>query len=803
MFTLTLKMKIIIMAALVSLLAIASISLHSIPATRTSMEQAAQTNLSQITTARARHLQDYFSAIREDLKLVATSPSTKNALKDFTTAWQQFGNEQTAILKRLYIEENPNPIGEKDKYYSANDGSNYSTAHATHHPWFHELQQTRGYYDVFLVNTDGNLVYSVFKEQDYATNLVSGQWQSSGLGQITQTILGESPSVSDQFFDDFKPYAPSAGAPASFIGQAVHDTDGTRLGLLIFQMPIDKINEIMAETSGLGETGEAFLVGADNLMRSTARFLRPQETDSGSILKRRISSLAVTNALAGQTGAHFAPNGDAIASLSAYAPFDFMGSRWALISEISRSEIDQPIDAQLSTSLVIALIVIAGSAIASALITQVTLRPLDRITKAARALAGGDLRLTIPYVGVKDETGRMADALGQFQKSVIEAEELKQAAENERIRQEEEKHQALLSSIEEEKRLKQQQEEEEQQRLAKEKHLREEEEALAAQKAQEDEEKRLLQLEEASRSNQENARQQMLFQLADDLESQIGSLVAATVEKTGLLHDAAGQVKIQSKAIVDKSNDTKRAATSAGASAQTVASGSEEMAISIADIRDRLDSTLDITTRARDEASEASLQVKELAIKAGSIGQITNLINEIADQTNLLALNATVEAARAGDAGRSFAVVASEVKKLAEQTAKATSDIAKQIDEVQKYSNNARQSVENISSVVTEVDTASQDIATAITQQTAAVQEISRAAATAAEHVEVAQDNISDVEDKAISNDGHMEEMGLVVDHIRRDVGDLQQSVSDFLEKVRTSSTEDTPSQVLEIRAAE
>ncbi len=93
--------------------------------------------------------------------------------------------------------------------------------------------------------------------------------------------------------------------------------------------------------------------------------------------------------------------------------------------------------------------------------------------------------------------------------------------------------------------------------------------------------------------------------------------------------------------------------------------------------------------------NETSESVKSLTQKTEQITAITNVINEIADQTNLLALNAAIEAARAGEQGRGFAVVADEVRKLAERTLHATKEIAEMINSIMEETKNAERSMEN------------------------------------------------------------------------------------------------------------
>jgi methyl-accepting chemotaxis protein len=129
------------------------------------------------------------------------------------------GEGQTATLQRLYIDDNPNPTGSKENLDFAPDGSVYSTIHAQFHPWFRQFLRERGYYDIFLFDTDGNLVYTVFEELDYATNLNTGQWRDSDLGNAFRAAV-QTGAGSDLHFFDFQSYAPSHGAPAAFVSTA-------------------------------------------------------------------------------------------------------------------------------------------------------------------------------------------------------------------------------------------------------------------------------------------------------------------------------------------------------------------------------------------------------------------------------------------------------------------------------------------------------------------------------------------------------------------------------------------------------
>lgn len=183
---------------------------------------------------------------------------------------------ETRLMQSRYISNNPHPLGNKHLLDGAEDGTAYSAQHAAVHPIFRSYMEEFGYYDIFLADpVDGTIIYSVFKELDYATSLKHGPYAESGIGQAWKEAMALPQGKFAQI--DFDRYGPSYDAPAGFISTPVFD-QGERIGVLIFQMPVDRIIDIMSDTSGLGETGETILVGPDYLMRSDSRLEKQYHT---------------------------------------------------------------------------------------------------------------------------------------------------------------------------------------------------------------------------------------------------------------------------------------------------------------------------------------------------------------------------------------------------------------------------------------------------------------------------------------------------------------------------------------------
>ncbi|MCA0200389.1 MAG: methyl-accepting chemotaxis protein [Proteobacteria bacterium] len=218
----------------------------------------------------------------------------------------------------------------------------------------------------------------------------------------------------------------------------------------------------------------------------------------------------------------------------------------------------------------------------------------------------------------------------------------------------------------------------------------------------------------------------------------VGSASKQMEASASTMQAVAEETNAQSAAVAAASEQ-------ASSNVQTVAAATEELTSSIKEIGRQVTQSSQVAAKAVDEANKEKDMVRGLDDSAQKIGQVVALITAIAEQTNLLALNATIEAARAGEAGKGFAVVASEVKNLANQTAKATEEIAAQINGIQGATKSSVGAIENIFQTIGQIDQIATTIASAIEEQTAATAEIARNVEQAAAGTQEVSSNITGV----------------------------------------------------------
>ncbi|MDJ0950148.1 MAG: cache domain-containing protein [Alphaproteobacteria bacterium] len=314
--------------------------------------QRLQIVLETTLQARATELRNYSQDVDNDLRIVGTTSSVQQAVKDFSRAFSALGADPAAEARRAYIAENPHEEGSRDSLVKADDGSEYSELHAFYHSWFRSLVDARDYYDLFLVDLDGNIVYTVFKEDDFGTSLKAGPLKDTTLAGIYRKAVAAAPG--SVVGSDFARYAPSKDIPAAFEGTPIYH-HGRIAGALIVQLRLDPFDRIMQSSHALGDSFESYLVNSDRLMLSQSRFVE------NSILEQKVETPSVTGALSGATGFGIVDDYRGTPVLSAYRPFKWTGGVWGIVAELDVEEVER-----LGISLRRTLLIAAGIVTVSA-----------------------------------------------------------------------------------------------------------------------------------------------------------------------------------------------------------------------------------------------------------------------------------------------------------------------------------------------------------------------------------------------------------------------------------------------------
>jgi class 3 adenylate cyclase len=468
---------------------------------RDAITKTVNNQLVGIRTAKASEIEAYFDAVQQHILTLSESSMTIDALKGFTPAMQEMNSKPLTApqsqqlteyyendflpalsknvegklssfsyipsevagqaLQYRYTVNNPNSFAEKLKLDSARDGSEYDRLHQIYHPLFRQIAERMGYQDIMLFDLQGNNIYGVAKQPDFATNFKTGPYSQSNLAEAFLASLRSSdPNFVTSI--DFKRYHANLGLPTSFITTTVFDKNGRFIGVLVAQIEPARIYKIMTsnqswENVGLGKTGETVLVGQDFKLRSPTRgFLEnPEEyygflQKGGNLSEKEISIIrnaksptgivevpkdeSVVQSLAGQTGQTTFKNDRGDGILAAYQPVKLGNFRWGLIARINQDEAYLGISV-LNKRLLVATALLTGIiTLLSNYLARLFSSPIRKINSGLQRVAEGNSEVRVNLKS-KDEIGDLANSFNDMVDSIHQKDEAIKAhiAENDRL----------------------------------------------------------------------------------------------------------------------------------------------------------------------------------------------------------------------------------------------------------------------------------------------------------------------------------------------------------------------------------
>ena len=646
------------------------------------------------------------------------------------------------FLQDAYINDNPNPIGAKHRLDRAKGNVAYHQAHAKAHPFLRAYLERFHLYDIFFVDAEHNqVIYSVFKEVDFATSLTNGPWSQSGLARVHQRARVTSPG--SFAYVDFSSYGPSYDAPAAFVGTPVYD-DGELLGTLIFQVPLEPVMSVVAMDASHGQIGDSFLVGPDHLLRSNSTRV-PERTMAAAFAnpeEQQLANEVVDAALAGEGKTAVVSSFDGTEVLAVGVPARFGDTRWALVAEVPTAEAFAAI-AELKAMNRTAMMRLLASSVAVLVLTIVAVTwyakrmraPIQSVLDTIEVAARGDLTSTLA-IDSRNEIGRMATRFGELMHSLRDS----------------------LGAIKEQGR------------------------ALKASST----DLTGVAGDIAAEITQMNEKTHTVSSSTNQMSGNIASVAAAVEETSSNIENVAAAVEEMSTNLSAVSENMEGMVANVNAVAGAVTGMSE----SLGSVEKSSTQAAEIATRAASAAEQTNRTMQKLGDAAQQIGKVVGVINDIAEQTNLLALNATIEAASAGEAGRGFAVVASEVKELAKQTAGATEEIRTRIAEMQESAKGSVLAIQEIVSVIGQITQISGEIAGSVAKQRESVAKVSDEVTTAARAARIVNENVREASKGASEVARNAEELSKASSEIARSASEVAAGaggVSENMEQISSN----------------
>ncbi|MEE9302526.1 MAG: adenylate/guanylate cyclase domain-containing protein [Thiotrichaceae bacterium] len=501
---LSIRSKLVLLLLLTSIFSIMIIAWQGYRSANDALSEATYNQLNTLRAAKTQQVASYFKNIENQVLGFAENRVVIEALNEFRTAFHLANRESlsegetielenyyrkefiprlneriggkpevnhflpktgaAAYLQYHYIAVNANKVGEKATLIKAKKDEGYfAQVHERYHESLYGLIKQFGYYDLFLIDHEtGNIIYTVHKETDFATNLNKGPYASSNFARLIERIR-ENKKRGDVKFQDFDIYFPSYGAPAAFVAITVYDGLDVA-GILAVQVPSKELNNAMTSNhdwsnNGMGETGEVYLVGRNHLMRTDSRFLKqhrerylkqlkkigtPPETiklidkHDTTILFQTVNAKSVDLALAGKTGTQEVIDYRGVPVMSAFAPLRTHGMDWIILAEMDMAEINQPIDKFRRNVMVAATVLGVIITLLALYAAHYFTRPIHTLVAALRRVGDGETNVQV-NVRRNDEIGELSTSFNNMTSGIQKQQQL--------IAEKEQENELLLQNI--------------------------------------------------------------------------------------------------------------------------------------------------------------------------------------------------------------------------------------------------------------------------------------------------------------------------------------------------------------------
>jgi class 3 adenylate cyclase len=495
----SIQSKLVLMMVLCTIIAAVVVGLIAFQAGRSSLRTQVFNRLTEVRESQSRALESEFKDLKNSLVLYSHGAIAVPALQAFIAGFDQLGDasinpaQQQSItdyynntfMKDIeqYSDVKPDlnavlPATTAQKYMQANytaqrksddvavmlddahDGSAWSAANAHYQDFFRQIVQRFEFQDVLLLDTRGNVVYTAYKDVDLGTNILTGPYNTSLLRGAYEKALA---SNSDDYvgITDFEIYQPAEGQPTAWMVSPV-SANGHTDGVMALQFPITKINRLMTfdkqwAAAGMGATGETFLAGPDDLMRSDSRLILENPAQykhdvvragtpldiadtairlSMTTLVQPVGGEAVRAAQRGESGTIISTDYLGHESLQAYAPVQIpdSGLHWSVVAKLDTAEAFARESAFTKTMVISTAAIIFVVCLAAMFAAQVLVRPIRRLEAGAQKISGGDYDVAIP-VESRDEIGDLTHAFNEMSRNLGIKEDLlnEQRRENDRL----------------------------------------------------------------------------------------------------------------------------------------------------------------------------------------------------------------------------------------------------------------------------------------------------------------------------------------------------------------------------------